>query len=510
MLERRMGLAVMVGTMVTTLGSARAAPAQAVIGGDWRDDVSAMAERLVDSGLSPGIGVAVALGDWVAYAEGFGSADLDAGRPVTDDTPFYIASSTKSLTATAAVLAAHRGDLDLEAPMVTYLPGARLPDGVDPDSLTVRHLLTLTHGLSGDGPIVLRTAYTGEFTQAQLLDLLRYHRPTGDFGSFDYNNLGYNLLGMVLESVYDESWKEVVRRLVIEPLEMTGTSAYRSRLDPDRIALPHDFGPDGFQAMPLAKRDENLHAAGGHFASARDLARYVAVHQSRGRLEGRSVLPEEPLASTHRLHAEQDGNFGPFHRFGWGYGWDLGTFEGDTLIHRFGGFSGYRSHMSFMPEHGIGVVVLVNGGGPASRAADLLATYLYDRLRGKTDLEGRYRSRLDSLVALEEEGRRRIAAHLEERAARRAPLAHPLQDYAGVYESPILGRMEWREIANGLEMRVGVLRSRAEVFDASNDQLRVELAGSGEVVDFSFPEEGGPARSVSVAGVSFERVTGDP
>ncbi|NIP79726.1 MAG: serine hydrolase, partial [Gemmatimonadetes bacterium] len=443
-------------------GSARPLPAQAVIGGEWRADVRRLATGVVDAGLSPGIGVAVAVDDWIAFAEGFGTADLDTGRPVTDDTPFYIASSTKSLTATAAALAAQRGELDLDAPMVRYLPDARLPDGVDRDRIRVRDLLTLTHGLAGSGPIVLRTAFTGEFTRAQLLELLRYHEPTGQHGHFDYNNLGYNLLGMVLESVYDESWKDIVDRLVLRPLGMTSTSAYRSRLDPDRLALPHDFGPDGFAAIPLAKRDENLHAAGGHFASARDLARYLAAHQTGGQLYGQRVLPAEPLAATHRLHVAQDRDFGPFHRHGWGYGWDLGTYDGDTLVHRFGGFPGYRSHMSFMPAHRIGVVVLVNGGGIASPAADLLATYIYDRLLGKDGIEPRYAARLDSLTARAAEARGRTAAHLEERAARMAPLPHPLEDYAGVYASPVLGHIAWRVVAGGLEARIGVLHSRVE------------------------------------------------
>lgn len=491
--------------LAAMIGGAPTASAQAVIGGEWRADVSSFAQQLVDAGLVPGVGVAVAVGDWVAYAEGFGSADHDTRRPVTDDSPFYIASSTKSLTATAAVIAADAGDLDLDAPMVRYLPDARLPEGVDREAITVRHLLTLTHGLAGGGPIVLRTAYTGDFTLAQLLELLGFHAPTGNFGQFDYNNLGYNLLGMVLESIYDESWKDVVQRLVLDPLGMAGTSAYRSRLDPDRIALPHDFGPDGFTAMPLAKHDENMHAAGGHFASARDLARYLAAHQSGGRLEGHDVLPAGPIDSTHRLHVEQDREFGPFHRFGWGYGWDLGTFEGDTLIHRFGAFSGYRSHMSFMPRHRLGVVVLVNGGGPASPAADLLATYAYERMLAKPELDARYAARLDSLVQSEAEGRQRIAAHLQERAARLAPLSHPLEAYAGVYESPILGRMEWRVVAQGLEMRIGVLTSRAEVFDAAANQLRVDLTG-GEVATFVFSDDGGPARSVSISGIPFERV----
>lgn len=485
-----------------------ASSGQAVIGGEWRSDVADFAQKIIDAGLAPGAGVAVAVGDWVAWVEGFGMADLDTRRPATDDTPFYIASSTKALTATAAELAVYNGDLDLDAPMVRYLPDARLPEGVEPNSITVRDLIGLTHGLSGNGPIVLRTAYTGEFTRPQLLELLRFHQATGEHGSFDYNNLGYNLLGMVLEAVYVESWKDVVERLVLDPLGMTSTSAYRSRLDPDRLALPHDLGPDGFVAIPLAKQDANLHAAGGHFASARDLARFLAAHQSGGRLEGEQVLPRGAITVTHELHATQDREFGPYHRFGWGHGWDLGTYDGDTLIHRFGGFPGYRSHMSFMPEHGIGVVVLVNGGGVASAAADLLATYIYDRLLDKPDLEERYAARMDSLVRLEAGSRRRSAEHLEERAARMAPLRHPLADFAGTYESAVVGRLVLRVVAGGLEARIGVLESRAEVYDASADQLRIELAGSGQVVTFEFPDGGGAARSASIIGIEFERFEG--
>ena len=85
---------------------------------------------VVDAGLAPGMAVSVAVGDWVAYARGFGVADLASGRPVTDDTPFYIASSTKSLTATAAAVAAARGELDLRRPHGAPPPGRRAcPEG---------------------------------------------------------------------------------------------------------------------------------------------------------------------------------------------------------------------------------------------------------------------------------------------------------------------------------------------------------------------------------------------
>jgi CubicO group peptidase (beta-lactamase class C family)/AraC-like DNA-binding protein len=491
---------------------AGSAAAQATIGGDWRADVEAFARRIVEARLTPGMAIAVSVGDWVAYADGFGVADMRTARAATGDTPFYIASSTKSLTALAVALAAHEGKIDLNAPMVRYLPSAQLPQGVDRESITVHDLLALTHGLNGNGPVVFRTAYTGEFTRAQLLELLRHHAPTGRKGAFDYNNLGYNLLGLVLEAVYQESWKQVVQRLVLDPIGMRHTTAMLSAIGRDAVALPHDATADGYAPAVLGKDDANLHAAGGHFASARDLARYLAVHASGGMLEGRRVLPREPVESTQQLRVPQNRRFGPFQRFGWGYGWDLATFEGDTIIQRFGGFSGYRSHLSFMPRPGIGVVVLVNGDGAASPASDLMATYVYDRVRGKPQVDERFGARLDSLVRQAMASRSSITAELDRRRARLAPLRHPLESYTGVYESPLLGRMTWRVVAAGLEMQMGIISSRAEVFDVSKEQLRIEVAGSGQVATFEFPSAGasGPAAAVMAAGERFVRVPNAP
>lgn len=476
-----------------------------MIGGDWRADVSTFAQRVVQAGLTPGMSVAVAVGDREAYAAGFGFADMSSDRHATGDTPFYIASTSKSLTALATVLAARERKLDLRAPMVRYLPTAQLAPGVDRDAITVHDLIALTHGLSGNGPVVLRTAYTGEFTRDQLLELLRHHEPSGRRGEFNYNNLGYNLAGLVLESVFAEPWQDVVRKLVTEPIGMTRTSARVSELGRDAVALPHDYTPAGFERMELGKHDANMHAAGGHFASARDMARYVAVHVSGGMLDGRRVLPDSSVRATHVLRVTQNRRFGPYHRFGWGYGWDLGMFEGDTIIHRFGGFSGYRSHVSFMPAHGVGVVVLVNGDGPASPAADLVATYVYDRLLGKPGIEARFTARLDSLQRAAERAKQGVATDRERRRSRLAPLAHPHEHHAGTYVSPRLGTMEWRVVAGGLEMQIGVVTSRAEVYDVAQNQLRVEIGGGGQVATFDFPPGGGPARAVTLAGERFER-----
>lgn len=258
----------------------------------------------------------------------------------------------------------------------------------------------MSHGIEDSGPVGFRTAYSGEFSSAKLLELLAEYRQSGKPGRFQYANLGYNILGLVLDPRRRDGWKDVVKRQVLDPLGMRETSARVSDFKSRVIALPHDYGADGsFRRIRLGKADPNMHAAGGHFATPRDLARFVAAHVSSGRVDGVQVFRPETIALAHREHIDQNRGSWPFDRFGWGYGWDLSTYGDETIVHRFGAFSGYRSHMSFMPARGIGVVVLVNGSGPAATAADVMATFIYDRLSGRSNVDAGQKLRMVDLQA---------------------------------------------------------------------------------------------------------------
>ena len=452
--------------------------------------------------LAPGMAVAVVSGDELVYEAGFGYADVKARRLVTPETLFYIASTSKSFTAFAAALLHDESRLDLDAPLSGYLPTLVMKPPLSADEITLRDLLTHTHGIQQGGPLEFRTAFTGEFTNDQLIQLLGTYDPSPNGRVFRYGNLGYNVVGLAMESALCKGWKEVLQSEVFGPLGMTKTTAYRSQADPSSLAMPYRMGPDGVTPLHYAKDDSNMHAAGGHLTTVGDLAKYLEAHLNAGRVDGKQVFASAVVAETHRQHTEQDRNYGPLHRHGWGLGWDLGSYDGDTVIHRFGGFSGFHSHLSFMPEHRIGIAMLVNGSA-GSLLANAVAAAIYDRMLGKPSLDAGIEPLLERVRNQADQARERMLRDRQRRAARPQTLPHLLEVYAGTYHNADFGSMEWSLVDGRLNVAMGLAQSTMEVYDGQNNQLRVELTGGGSVVSFTF--DGDRAISLTSAGRTFDR-----
>ncbi len=160
--------------------------------------------------------------------------------------------------------------------------------------------------------------------------------------------------------------------------------------------------------------------------------------------------------------------------------------------------------MSFMPQHGIGVAVLVNEAALGGILADMVANYVYDFVLQKPDMQAKWDNTIATVRERAAQGRQRIGADRARRASRPQALPYPLEAYAGAYENDLLGRMEWTVVDDKLEVTMGLLKSAVEVFNGEQNQLRVELTGRGAVVGFSF--DGDEARSLRYSGQDFRRV----
>lgn len=476
-------------------------------GGPLAEELDPLVEGLFDLDLSPGLGVAVVRDGEVVYLRGFGYADVEEGRRVDPaETLFYIASSTKSFTGLATALLADEGMLELDAPLSRYIPELEFESPeLSADEISIRELLTMTDGTGQYGPFIFRTAYSGEFTGETLIELLARTEPSSP-GEFAYRNQPYNILGIVLERVTGDGWKEVVERRIIDPLGLESTYSLMSRADRGALAMPYRLVPDGFERAPVTKDDANMHAAGGQVTTALDMARWIEAFLGGGVVDDERVFPADVIAAASSVQTPQDRDFSLFHRHGWGHGWDIGTYDDETLVHRFGGYTGARSHISFMPEHGIGVVALVNEPSLGGRLADGVAATIYDHLLGREDAAETWRGRVEEARAGSAEIRRGVAEGLETRAGRQRPMPLPLSAYAGTYENELVGAMTWTETGDGLGVRAGLVHGPAEVFDADRHAFRIEITGGGTVAQFIVDD--GEVTGLRYQGFEFDRADG--
>jgi CubicO group peptidase (beta-lactamase class C family) len=452
----------------------------------------------------PGLAVAVVRDSAIVYLGAAGSRDREAGLAATPATPYYLASSTKSFTAMAASVLATRGTIDLDAPLSRYLPDARLPPARPADSVTFRQLLTHTMGLKNDA-IVIHTAYTGDHRPGELLALLS--RSEVIDRAFHYDNLGYVIASLALERATGRPWQRVLESTVFQPLSLTRTTAYMSQAERWDLAVPYWAGAEASpRRLARTKTDATMHAAGGVVSTADDLARWLVANINDGRVDGAQVLPAAAVRESHRLQVvlPTEVPFGAFRRFGYGLGWYWGTYDGDTVLHHFGGYAGARAHVSFMPSRRVGVAVLLNASGPAADVADLVATAVYDVMLGKPDRAARFDSLLLRAARELDHAKAGWARQQREIAARPSTLAHPLASYAGEYRSGALGRMRVHQAGDRLRLSLGPLDAVAG-FYTRPEAVRLEFEpGSGDVIQF-FPGRE-RADSLTYAGYVFRRV----
>lgn len=463
-------------------------------------DLARLVRNVMDTGLVPGMSVAVVRDGHVVLENGIGYADLEGKREVTRATRFYTASTSKALLALTAVRLDARGALDLDEPLSTALPGAKWHADLHPDSITVKDLVTLTHGI-GDGPVSFRIAFTGQSAPDELLAALAEHGPGEPGRTFQYDNLGYDLLGFVISAKTGKPWRDALDAEVLRPLGMTHATMRPSTLRPDEAAVPYELAPDGFERCLGVKTDANMGAAGAIWATAGDLARVLLFELQRGELDGRRIAASALVEETQKLHVPYPPKGEVFVKNGWGLGWDIGEYGGTKLLGRDGDFAGWHSHVSLLPERGMGVVVLVNGGRAAAMAGEFLAAMIYDHMLGRTA----DRPFLEELAQMKSQALGALAADRGRRAARPQVMPLPFEGYTGVYANPAWGTVELVLDGGKLEARLGVLRCGVEVFDGAKGLLRVDLAGRGTVVATMVPEGGKTASELKFPDCTYSR-----
>ncbi|WP_428631038.1 serine hydrolase domain-containing protein [Sphingopyxis sp.] len=440
-------------------------------------------DRFLDAAMMrfpsmPAISVAVVHDGAPVFVKAKGRADIEAGVAATADTPFYIASSTKSFVGTAIALLDARRTIDLDWTMRDMAPDIAFPSAIHADQITLRDLLSHRHGLSGDG-MAFRMAYSGEYDDATLLRLLTELKPDPEaaHGTFHYGNIGYNVAALLIERRTGRRWQDIVGQELLRPLAMTETltEGLDRRGAHPAVAAPYGAG----KRLYLVKADTTMHAAGGMYASANDMARWLTVQLvGKGDLTRAAAAARDPVATL-------DTDFGPFRRTGYGLGWYSGAYEDAVLYHAFGSFTGARAHVSVLPAAGLGVAVATNDDGVGFRLVDLAALYTYDWYRhGAARADAKAAKQIEALAGQWAKQVDKVAAQRAERAARVPQLTMAPAVYAGRYCNAEYGTIAVTAQGWQLALAMGRLHATTEPGTAP-DTVRAELIpGQGEELHF--------------------------
>lgn len=323
----------------------------------------------------PGLAVVVVADDGVVLSRAWGLADLAAGAEMSLDTTCNWFSMTKPATATTVVKLAERGSLDLDDPVhLHYPPFAITRPEARQQAVTIRHLLSHSSGLANPLPLrwVHLASEPGRDRARFVQELLEKHdrlrfEPGADVA---YSNLGYLVLGEVVEAVTGQRFEEFVQQSLLEPLGMrrTGFSA-----DPEsRWATPYQRRRTGLNAvLPVLLPRKILGTNVGRFRSLNhfyldgasygglvgpvaEAARFLQAHLRDGELDGSRVLASSSAQAMRTIHASGKD-------FAVGLGWyrrGRGA-SGDYLEH-LGGGAGFWNCMRLHPGERRGVVMMGN------------------------------------------------------------------------------------------------------------------------------------------------------
>ena len=164
----------------------------------------------------------------------YGFADLATQQPVAPETLFEIGSVGKSFTAVAILQLVDEQRIELDAPVERYLPWLVIPEAEDSCPVTVSHLLSHTSGIVAG----IDSTPEAAFQVWALRELPTFSVP-GE--RFHYSNLGYKLLGLVLEAVEGRSYSEIIRARILEPLGMHATEPAITNEIRARLAVGYEY-----------------------------------------------------------------------------------------------------------------------------------------------------------------------------------------------------------------------------------------------------------------------------
>lgn len=334
-------------------------PAEAEIPADFDDFVTKSMKKY----NVPGASVAIVDGDRV-YVRGYGVRSANKPGAVDADTIFMLASNTKPFTAALLATMVDEKKIDWNDRVIDYLPEFVLKDAYATRMCTPKDLLAHRTGLppfAGDNLEALG------FSRDEALRRIRYMEPACSFREkAHYSNPGFFTAGMLAARLGGDSYENLIKKKILEPLSMTRSGVSSSDYSKANVADAHEpLSEGGSKVVPWDSSDV-FGPAGSITSTASDMARWMQMQLSHGAIDGKQVISPESMTEMHTPAMVDEPGFAempPIDKhsgLSYGLGWGIYHYKGHEIIEKAGARTGMRSSVVLVPDKHLGVAVMAN------------------------------------------------------------------------------------------------------------------------------------------------------
>ena len=319
----------------------------------FKTQLEPVIKQVMQQAGMPGLAIAVVENQNIVYSAGFGVKNLNSKQQMSASALFHMASITKPFVATSIMQLWEKGKIDLEAPVVTYLPYFKLADDRY-KQITVRQMLSHISGMPD--------VQDYEWNKPQYDDgaLERYVRSINDRKliaepgvKMQYSNMAFEVLGDVIAKVSGMSFEEYVKRNILDPLGMKNSTLLVKQADPALLTSPHVQNPSYEVEVSKVFPYNRMHAPSSTlYSNVLEMSRWAMANLNRGELDGKRILK----ASTYDLMWKPAGE--QFQDIG--ISWFLTKYKGHFVVNHSGGDTGFVSLLVLVPEKRIAVVMMSN------------------------------------------------------------------------------------------------------------------------------------------------------
>lgn len=421
-----------------------------------RDSLDAYIRRGLKAWQIPGLAIAIVKDGRVVHSKGYGVREVGKPEPVDSKTLFYIASNTKLFTGTAVSALVEAKQLSLDDRVTKHLPDFRLYDSTSTHLCTVRDLLCHRLGtktFQGDF-----TFWNSDLSRAEVVRKMRLLKPDHAFRQeYGYCNSAFTAAGEIIARLTGQSWEEHITTEYLRPLGMTNTTALTAGIEVRlNLARPYTTGTGKLEKLPYDKVDA-LAPAASIVSCVEDMSKWLLFQLDSGRTaDGKRLVPWTVLQRTRDANTLVTSRLNPrrpMHFQAYGLGVYTGDYNGRQLYWHTGGADGFVSGTCFVPEAGLGIVILTNQDNQGFFEA--LRYQILDAYLGVPYVNRSQQALKPFRAAEVEENRQRTAlGEAVVRGREQKALPRSQGAYAGNYQHPLMGAITVTADANKRDLKI--------------------------------------------------------